>query len=79
MDRQSCTETLGATLLRLDTNRLLCLGFIKSKVPDLHDLRQRIYEAVQALTHNRLRYVFRGTVERWEQCHEMYRGQVELY
>jgi hypothetical protein len=59
-------------------------GFIKSKVyktkvPDPHDLRQRVYEAAQALTPSMLRDVFRATVERWEQCLEMEEGQVELY
>jgi hypothetical protein len=54
-------------------------GFIKSKVykakvPDLHDLRQRIYEAAQALTSNMLRDIFRAAVERWEQRLEMERG-----
>jgi hypothetical protein len=74
-------------LPRLDTIRLLdffAWGFIKSKVyktkvPDLRDLRQLIYEAAQALTPNILRDVFRVTVECWEQCLEMERGQVELY
>jgi hypothetical protein len=46
-------------------------SFRKCKVPDLHDLRQLIYEAAQALTPNMLRDVFRATVERWAQCHEM--------
>jgi hypothetical protein len=51
----------------------------RTKVPDLHDLRQRIYEAAQALTPNMLRDVFRAAVERWQQCLEMEGGQVELY
>jgi hypothetical protein len=54
-------------------------GLIKSKVPDLHALRQRIYEAAQALTPNMLCDAFRATVELWEQCLQMERGQVELY
>jgi hypothetical protein len=59
-------------------------GFIKSKVyktkvPDLHDLQQHIYEAAQALTPNMLRDVFRAPVVRWEQCLEMEERQVELY
>jgi hypothetical protein len=51
----------------------------KTKFPNLHDLRQRIYEAAQALTTNMLRGVFRAIVERWEHCLEMEEGQVELY
>jgi hypothetical protein len=51
----------------------------KTKVPHLHDLLQRIYEAAQALTPKMLRDVFRAAVERWEQCLEMEGGQVELY
>jgi hypothetical protein len=41
--------------------------FIRSKVLDLHDLWQRIYEAAQALTPCMLRDVFGATVERWEE------------
>jgi hypothetical protein len=51
----------------------------KTKVPDLHDLWQRIYEAAQALTPNLLHDVFRATMEHWEQCLEMEGGQVGLY
>jgi hypothetical protein len=51
----------------------------KAKVPDLHDLRQSIIEAAQALTPNMLRDVFTATVERWQQCLEIEGGQVELY
>jgi hypothetical protein len=43
----------------------------RTKVPDLHDQWQRIYEAAQALTPNMLRDVFRAAVERWQQCLEM--------
>jgi hypothetical protein len=52
---------------------------IKSTVPDPHELRQHIYEAVQALTLNMLRDDFRAAVERWAQCREMEGRQVELY
>jgi hypothetical protein len=51
----------------------------KTKVPDLHDLRESIHEAAQALKLNMLRDVFRVTVERWEQCLEMEGRQVQLY
>jgi hypothetical protein len=59
-------------------------GFIKSKVyrtkvPDLHDLWQHIYEAAKALTSSMLCDGFRATVEHWEQCLEMEGRQVELY
>ncbi|PSN58023.1 hypothetical protein C0J52_02021 [Blattella germanica] len=59
-------------------------GFIKShvyknKVRDLPQLRERIYEAVAAITPQHLRSVFRATVQRWEQCLEMQGGQIELY
>jgi hypothetical protein len=57
MDRQICTETLDATLPHLTPLGFFAWGFIKSKVPDLHDLRQRIYEAAQALTPNMFRDV----------------------
>jgi hypothetical protein len=84
MDRHSCTETLGATLPHLTPLDFFAWGFFKSnvyrtKVPELHDLRQRIYEASQALTSNMLRDVFRATVERWEHCLGMEGVQVELY
>jgi hypothetical protein len=84
MDRHSCTETWGATPPHLTPLDFFAWGFIKSnvyrtKVPELHDLRQRIYEAAQALTPNMLRDVFRAAVERWDQCLEMERGEVELY
>jgi transposase len=51
----------------------------KAKVPDLHDLRQRIYEAAETLTPSMLRDVFRAPVVRWEQCLEMERRQVDLH
>jgi hypothetical protein len=51
----------------------------KTKFADLHAVRQRIYEAAQALTTNMLRDVFRATRERWEQYLEMEGGQAELY
>jgi hypothetical protein len=38
----------------------------KTKVPDIHDLWQCIYEAAQALTFTMLCDVFRAIVERWE-------------
>jgi hypothetical protein len=50
-----------------------------TKVPDLHDLRQSIYEAAHALTPNVLLDAFRATVERWEKCLQMEGGQVDLY
>ena len=63
---------------------LFAWGFIKShvyknKVRDLPQLRERIYEAVAAITPQHLRSVFRATVQRWEQCLEMQGGQIELY
>jgi hypothetical protein len=69
VDRQSCTETLGATLPDLTPLDFFAWGFIKSqvykvKVPDPHDLRQRIYETAEALTPNKLRDVFTATLER---------------
>jgi hypothetical protein len=59
----------------------LCLGLLKSKVyktkiPNVHDLWQRIYEAAQALTPNMLRDVFTATVKRWKQRLEMFEARL---
>jgi hypothetical protein len=59
----------------------LCLCLHKSKVyktkiPKVHDLWQRIYEATQALTSNMLLDVFTSTVKRWEQRLEMVEGRL---
>jgi hypothetical protein len=48
----------------------------ETKIPEVHDVCKRIYEAARALTPNMLRDVFTAAVKRWEQRLEMVEGRL---